>query len=304
MTIKKWALLAVLGGNLIFGFSFLFSSLALKAAVPAVVIAIRFSAAFVTLNLIVLVGRIIRRKDGSPLIAFSLKGKPVRDVILLSICQPIVYFICENYGIVYTSSSFAGIIIATAPFFGIMWDVLLLHEKLGKRSIICAALSLAGVTLTTVGSSDIHGSVIGAIFLVVAIVVGTLFAYFAKKAAPWYNPLERTYVMFGLGAAFYIVVAAVQCHGKYAEMILPAVKDSTFWISILYLAVLSSVVAFLLLNFGNSYMSIGTLNLFANFTTVISIIAGVVILKEPFSVMQVVGSVVILSSVYLSKPGE
>ena len=69
---RKKALLAALIGNSIFGFSFLFSKIALDIASPGVLVAIRFLVAFIVLNIFVFVGRQIKRKDGSALVEFSL----------------------------------------------------------------------------------------------------------------------------------------------------------------------------------------------------------------------------------------
>ena len=134
MSNRAKAILAVMTGNVIFGFSFIFSKMALQITVPSVLVAVRFLMAFLVLNLIVLVGSRIRvpvREEGKgrddaaagpqtgpqtrPLVVFSLRGKPLRYVLLLALFQPILYFLCESYGIVYTSSSFAGTIIAVIP---------------------------------------------------------------------------------------------------------------------------------------------------------------------------------------------
>ncbi len=85
MNTNKKALIAIILGNTIFGFSFLFSKTALQLTIPSVLIATRFTVAFLVLNLIVLLGRIIKRADGTQLIEFSLAGKPIRKVLLLAV---------------------------------------------------------------------------------------------------------------------------------------------------------------------------------------------------------------------------
>ena len=74
--IEILALIAVIGGNVIFGFSFLFSKIALGMVQPSVLIAIRFSVAFIALNAIVLIGKKIGKG-----FAFSLKGKPLKPIL-------------------------------------------------------------------------------------------------------------------------------------------------------------------------------------------------------------------------------
>lgn len=284
--------LAVLGGNVIFGFSFLFSKVALGIVEPSVLVAVRFTVAFAVLNLIVLIGKTIGKEKFS----FSLKGKPKKQILMLALCQPVVYFIAESYGIKLTSSSFAGIIIALIPIVGIVADAVLMHSKIQGRQILCAVMSVVGVGLTTVGAKDLDSSVIGLALLLVAVVAGSLFYVFSKSSGVYYNPLERTYVMFAVGSAVYIITALVQSAGAYTQAF-AGLLNPTFWVCIAYLAIVSSVCAFLLLNFGSNHVSVSKATLMANSTTVISIIAGVVVLGESFGLMQIIGAIVIIVSV-------
>lgn len=301
MSKKTQAKLAVLLGNAIFGLSFLFSKLALQLTIPSVLIAARFTAAFAVLNAIVLVGKNVKKADGTPLIAFSLRGKPLRDVLLMALFQPVIYFMAENYGILYTSSAFAGVIIAVIPIAGLAFDFLLLRSKISRKQVICACFSVLGVVLTTVGAKDMTSSAKGIVVLLIAVIAAALFYVFSKQAAADYNPLERTYVMFGVGSVTYLVIALIQCRGSYDSLILAAFARPMFWAAIAYLAVLSSVIAFLLLNFGSSHISVSQASLFANFTTVISTLAGVLLLHESFTLPQVIGTAVILVSVYIAQ---
>ena len=61
---------------------------------------------------------------------------------------------------------------------------------------------------------------------------------------------------------------------------------------------LSSVVAYFLLNFANAHLTVSEASLFSNVTTVVSVLAGVVLLKEPFGLWQIIGVVVICVCVY------
>lgn len=290
---KTLGMIAVVIGDTIFGFSFLFSKVALGMVSPSVMIAIRFLTAFIVLNLIVLVNKLLKDKA---LFEFSLKGKPIKPILLLALCQPCLYFIAESYGIKFTSSSFAGIIISLIPITGILTDVVFLKTKVLKKQIVCAILSVFGVVLTTIGASNINSSVLGLLFLIVAVLAGSFFYVLSKNAGEFYNPLERTYVMFMVGTIVYMVPAVFETV-KSPEVVREAVSTPIFWGCILYLAVISSVVAFMLLNFASNHVSVTSATLLANLTTVISIIAGVIFLKESFTLVQIIGAVVILLSV-------
>lgn len=300
MSGHKKAILAVITGNTIFGFSFLFSKIALDITIPSVLLAVRFTTAFLALNLIAIVGRTIKKENGESLVAFSLKGKPLRYVILLAIFQPVVYFMGESYGIDLTSSAFAGTIIAVIPIMGIVFDVLIMRAKVTGKQIICAVVSVVGVIITTLGAEGMRSSFLGTLVLMVAVMAGALFYVFSKKSGEHYNPLERTYVMFAIGSITYVTMAIFQCKGAYRSLLLEPLTMPTFWMCILYLAIFSSVIAFMVLNYGSSLISVTKASLFANLTTVISIVAGVVILGESFTVQQIIGAVLIIGSVYVA----
>lgn len=297
---NRTALLAAVIGNSIFGFSFLFSKIGLGYAGPVVLIAFRFTVAFLMLNAIVFLGRRIRRRDGSPLVTFSLKDKPKRDILLLAVFQPIIYFIAENVGIQYTSSSFAGVIIAVIPIACIVFDITLLRSNVTRRQVICAVCSVIGVALTTAGARDMNSSLKGFLLLLVAVISGALYYVYSKKTSADYSPLERTYVMFGAGCAFYLTFALITGVHDFDGTILAPLREPAFITSILYLGIVSSVLAFLLINYASSIISISRTSLYANLTTVISILAGVVLLKERFTLCQGIGAAIILASVSLA----
>lgn len=304
MSLRAKALTAVIAGNTIFGFSFLFSKVALQMTVPGVLLAARFLTAFAVLNIIVIFGRLIKNRDGEPLVRFSLRGKPLKDVLLLALFQPVIYFAAESYGIQFTSSAFAGTIIAVIPVMGVISDVIIMKSDVSKKQIICALASVVGVALTTLGAKGMKSSVAGTSILMAAVVAGALFYVFSKKAGEHFNPLERTYVMFGAGSAVYVCFALIACAGDYDRLITDVVTMPEFWGCIMYLAVASSVIAFIALNYGSSHVSVSEASLFANLTTVISIIAGVAVLHESFTLQQVAGAAVIIASVYISSADQ
>lgn len=67
----------------IFGFSFMFSSIALSIAPTTVLLCFRFTAAVLTLSLVVAANALVGRIRGKAWFSFSLRGKPLGGVLLL-----------------------------------------------------------------------------------------------------------------------------------------------------------------------------------------------------------------------------
>ena len=73
----------------IFGFSFMFSSIALSIAPTTVLLCFRFTAAVLTLSLVVAANALVGRIRGKAWFSFSLRGKPLGGVLLLGLVQPV-----------------------------------------------------------------------------------------------------------------------------------------------------------------------------------------------------------------------
>ena len=302
MTQKKThtlSLLAALTSAVIFGMSFMFSKLALEVAAPTVLLAFRFTVAVAAMSLVILVNALVGKLRGRPLFAFSLRGKPVYKLVLLGIVQPVAYFIFENYGILYTSSAVAGTIIAAVPVCCILMDVLVLHERVTLKQVLCALGAIGGVALISVGGAMMV-SALGMLFLVLTMLSDTLYYGISHNAAKRFAPFEMTYVMFIVGMVVFIPVGLIYAGGLHSPLITGPMHDGGFWVAVLYLGLLSSVLAYGLLNFANSHLSVSETSLFSNVTTVVSVLAGVVLLKEPFSVWQMLGVAVILVCVFVA----
>lgn len=278
-------ILACLGGYSIFGVSFLFSKLALEVASPFVLLGVRFLTAFLLLNLAILFFRI----------PFSLKGKPILPLLLLGVVQPVIYFICENYGIALTTTSFSGIMLGTIPVFGLILGRIILKARITPFQCVCAGCSLGGVALTSLGG-EVAFSTLGVLLLLSAAVMSSLFNVLSTGLSGQFTAVERTYIMLALGCAVFPLIALVENRADLAALLVP-LSHPTFWLAVLYLAGLSSVGAFFLLNYAMSHISIAISSVFANFSTVISVLAGILVMGDSFTLPQLLGIGIIILSV-------
>lgn len=292
------SLLAALTASVIFGMSFMFSRIAMNYAQPVVLLAFRFTVAVAVMSLVLLVNEAAGKLRGRKLFAFSLRGKPVWKLLLLGLVQPVAYFVFENYGILYTSTAVSGTIIAVVPVGCILMDVLILHERVTARQVLCAVGAVGGVALISAGGV-VTVSFIGMVFLILTMLSDIFYYGMTHEAAKQFTPFEMTYLMFVVGMVVFIPVALI-VSGGVTEAILAPARSGGFWLAVLYLGVLSSGLAYGLLNFANSHLTVTETSLFSNVVTVVSVLAGVILLKEPFTLLQVIGVVLILTCVFIA----
>jgi drug/metabolite transporter (DMT)-like permease len=280
---KAW--IAALIGYGIFGFSFLFSRIALDFSGTFTLLAVRFFIAFLALNLLLLFGKA----------KISFKNKPLGSLFLLGFIQPVCYFIFETYGIASTSAAFSGVMIGTVPVVGLIFGMLFLHEKCSFLQGICTLLSVFGVYLTTSGGFSV--SVKGFLFLMGAVISAALFTVLSRKTSEHFTAFERTYAMFMLGFSVFFPLALFEHSGDVFLMLKPF-SEPLFIVSELYLGVVSSVIAFLLINFALNHIPAGKALIFSNFTTVVSVLAGIFIMGDSFTAVQLIGIAIITLSVF------
>ena len=298
---KRLGVLAAITGTSIFGFSFMFSRIALSVASPYVMLMYRFVLAFLLLNAVVAVLRLTGAKQSADArvhwLRFSLRGRNVRPLVVLGLVQPVVYFLCESYGISLTNATFSGVIIALSPIVGLALGALFLREMPTKAQVAFSLLSISGVILMTLQQSS-EGVVqpLGVVLLVLAVLSGTTYNLLSRKAAR-FSALEQTYVMMLVAAVVFTALAIWDCRGDWRMLIAPA-ASLPFMLSALYLSVFSSNIAFLALNYANAVLPVARVTSFCNLTTVISLFAGVIFLHEPFGWIPLLASLIIIAGVW------
>ena len=165
--------------------------------------------------------------------------------------------------------------------------------------MLCALGAVGGVALISAGGA-VMISALGLLFLLLTMLSDTVYYGVSHSAARQFTPFEMTYVMFVVGMAVFVPVALLQTGGPTSPLILEPAQNGDFWLAVLYLGVLSSGVAYGLLNFANSHLTVSESSLFSNVTTGVSVLAGVILLKEPFSLWQILGVAVILVCVFIA----
>lgn len=284
----RFAIIEAFIGYSIFGFSFLFSKKVLEFTDEYVLLGLRFSFVFLIMNLLLLTGKV----------KVNFKDKPIGYLFILGILQPVIYFSCEIGGIKLVDTSLVGILIALTPILSMVMGIIFLNEKVNMIQKISVLASVFGVILTTAGQFGGNFSIKGLLYILCAVMAGSVYNLISRKSSASFSAFEMTYAMFAIGFVYFTSRAFIRIDGDYAGKLLLPLQNKTLWIALIYLSCVSSVGAFMLINHAVSYLSVSKISVFANVTTVISILAGVFILKEKFSLYQAIGSIIIIFGVY------
>ena len=183
----------------------------------------------------------------SGVININLKNKPLKKLMLLSLFQPIAYFIFETTGVKLTSSSEAGIMIALIPVVVTIFAAVFLKERPSKSQLFFIVSSVLGVIFIVLmsGSENSTGHFAGILSLFGAVLAAGVYNILSRKLSANFTPVEITFAMMWTGAAVFSIISAVTgiINGNLDDYITYLSSASTL-IPILYLGILSSVCAF------------------------------------------------------------
>ena len=275
----------------IFGFTFMFSKVALDYVRPIGLIAYRFLIAIIVLE-------ILRRFK---VIHIRFEKKHFKHLFLVALFQPILYFVFETFGIRLTTSGEAGMMITLIPIFVTILSSVILKEAPKKIQIFFILLSVSGVLFIQImkSSSGLDVNLWGLLLLLGAVISAALFNIASRNASKTLKPYELTYFMMLGGAlvfnTLYIIQLSIESRlGDYftnlshLELVVP----------ILYLGVIASIGGFFLVNFALSKVPAHVSSIYANLSTIVAIIAGAWLLNEKLYYYHFIGAFMIIIGVY------
>lgn len=291
MSTEKKGMLAAAVAYSIFGFSYLFAKMALnvEGVEPMILLCSRSTVSFVVLNLLVF----------TKVFKINFRGKNIWPAILLGLLQPLIFSTLENYGVKFSTTSFTGLIASISPVFSAILGVFLLREKPNWKQWICIVLSISGVMMVSLGGgNEGQNTVIGCVCLITAYLVAALYSILSRKLSKGFTSVELTYVMFTVGFVGFSSMTFATYGKQTISMLTSAWSNQTFIIASLYLGILSAIVAYILINYAISQLPVSRATIFSSFTTIISVLAGIIIMKDPFTWVSGVAFVLILFGVY------
>ena len=281
---------------------------ALTVMYALTLIVMRFSIAVVLMLCIGLTARAVSRsrslgqpaKKESGLALQRVERKDLPLFLLGGFFQPFLYFLLETFTYDSLSSpTIAEALLSTAPVFAPAFGILFLREKVTFNNIAGILLSTAGMLMLILVGADSFamGNAWGLLTAFLAVSSALLYTVMLKRIPARYNALT------------------VVCHMQAFSLLLFAViwlfTDKTMQtltlnavLSVLYLAVFSSVAAFILFCYTVRRIGVTRANVFNNLRPAFTAIAMFLIFDEHLPWGKLAGIVLIIIGLYICQYGS
>ena len=281
---------AAVGMTVAFGLSFVATKYALRGFEPLLLALLRFA----------LAGGILwvvwRLRRGPERVSRAELGR----LALLGFVSLTVYFSFENLGIARTSASEAAILIATIPLLVVILNTFTLRERTTARQWAGIAISFAGIAALVLlgGGGAGGGSLTGNLLVLAASLSAGVYSILARRMMVSRPALFVTTFQNLFGALFMLPLAL-------AEAALVGVRHPTPGAAggVVFLTVVCSITAFLLLNYAFRFIPASEVAVFINLTPIVAVAGAYVLLGERFTPGQAVAAVVVVAGVWLTNSG-
>jgi len=243
------------------------------------------------------------------LLLLTHSWKPVQRAdlprfLLVGVAGFFLFQLCYSFGVNYTSASVAAIILGTLPINVALITRLFRIEHLSRRKVLGIAATFLGVILIALGKHGgigLAGSyVFGVVLLVISEVGYGTYTVFVKPLTSRYSIYQIIFIIMSISVLLFVAVS------------LPVFSPSAFiglkpitWFSAVFSGIFPLAIGNILWSAGVKRIGSTNASVYGNLPPVFGVLAGIIILKEVLSPMQLLGALIILGGVALvNKQGK
>lgn len=244
-----------------------------------------------------------------PALALARKLERVRreDIkwfLLLALCEPFIYNLCETNGIDNVSSSLASVIIATIPLFVPFGMWLGYRKRIKPAMLIGVVMSLGGVGIMLVGGEALTGSLKGLLFLSGAVFIAVVYTLILVKIVDHYQPVTITVYQNLIGLVYYLPLAFLSASSDKFQFSFFNFQFQD-WLFLLALGICCSTLAYVFYNRGVRHLGASEACIFNNAIPVVTFFVALSLPglahPETFSWLKLLGIIIVISGVIIAQ---
>jgi drug/metabolite transporter (DMT)-like permease len=221
----------------------------------------------------------------------------IGPLVWMAITGIAFFTVAFNYGLVHATATQGALIYALGPAAIAVGAVLFLQERLSVWRTLGIALSTVGVGVVIVAGKDASESpnaLLGALWMVSAIVAWTAYTLFAKRLADADQVLVITSIS-GLGALMLLPLAVVEL--LQVEWQRPSAQA---WLGLLFLGTVASAVAYVVYSYALRILDASLVGVFTNLDPLVGVFTAVIFLNESLETGHVIGGSIAIAGMWLA----
>ena len=228
----------------------------------------------------------------------SDKNISLKNLLLAGLFEPVLYMFFETLGISMTSSVTTAVVISLSPIFYCVTEWLFFRAHPTVLQGIFLGLGIFGAIYIAAneGAKGGESSILGIMFLVLALVSASLFCVFSRKSSKNFSSFDITYISCVLGAVAFNSINVLRhlFNGDILNYFAPYF-DLENLIGFLVLGIASTIIATSMNNYAIARVPLSTSAAFGGVSTFVTIFVGVVFGGEGIYFYHLIGFPFILA---------
>jgi drug/metabolite transporter (DMT)-like permease len=271
----------------LWGGSFIASKVGLDSLYPVEMATLRFAIATPVLLLITILLYGVK--------SLHVKGKDLPVLIVMAMTGVTLQYIVQFIAMTYTSVTNTALLINMGTFFVIIPSVLLLKVKFTADNTLGVIIAFLGAGLVaTNGNIALSVNLIGDGLVLICAAFWATYILIGNRLAGKYSVLTQLNYIFIIGFLGLLPFYFLTPHHDIASL------GTVSWVSLLYLAIICSVVAYFFFN--DAIIKIGPSQtaIYQYFEPMFAIIFAILLLQEPFTIYIGLGAVLIIAGIAMA----
>lgn len=283
----KLAILALIVTNIVWGASIPIFKWSLEEVPPFTFAFIRFFISALILLPFTFHRLKISKQDFVALFVLSFVGFFLHIGILL-------------YGLSISSSVNASVIATSAPIFLLIGSAILLKEKIKSRTILGTVISLIGVgaiILRPIFDHGLDGTILGNILFLLSTVSFVGYTFLLKNYVTHLRAVTVTFYLFAFATITFLPFSLMESGQKN----ILATLNAQAFLGILFGAVFTSVVGYILYNFAIRKIKTSETGIFLYIDPFITVLIAIPLLHENITPTFIVGALLVFIGIYVAE---
>ena len=226
-----------------------------------------------------------------------LSRKDTIWMMLVAFCEPFAYFIGESNGLQYVSSTLGSLIISLIPIFTAVAAFFLLREKISWLIILGLLVSTLGVVIMSTASGDMHATLKGILFLLLAVFAGMFYGITVRRLTLKYSALTIVAWQSLFGLIYFIPLFLYYDGQHFVTM----AHNARGLITIAGMSLFASVGSFMLYTGVIRDLGVIKSNIFTNLIPVFTATLAFFILGDLLTLRAFIGIALTLAGLLLSQ---
>lgn len=219
-------------------------------------------------------------------------------ILLSALFNPFLYFLCENYGLKFSTPTLAAVIIATIPVFSPIVAWFTFRERLTGMNMAGIAISFSGILIMLLNRDfQLSADLTGVFFLLGAVFSALFYSVTVKRLVSRYSALTLVSIQNLIGIFLFLPFFLLM----EADQALTVPISGSIITSFLLLAVLASSAAFVFFAHSVKLIGISKSNIFSNLIPVFTAFFSFLLIQEEFTLRKIAGIAIVITGVYLSE---